>query len=101
MTIQIVKTPDICSGNARLNGHRITVRHIVWHINSLGRSKKQVAKDLSITLEEVEAALGYYRTHTEEIEEEEQKEIKLEEELQKQYPSAFKERIKRLRAETA
>src|SRR5947209_5601353 len=65
----ITKTPGICGGRARIEGHRIRVLDIVvWH-EKRGFSPDEIV-DLfpGITLADVYAALAYYFDNREEIE---------------------------------
>ena len=63
----IETTPDVCGGQPRIAGHRITVRQIVvWH-DRLGRSADEIASSYGLSIADVYAALAYYFNHREEI----------------------------------
>lgn len=66
---RIVKTPDICGGKPRINGHRITVQNIaIWH-DRLGWSVDEIASEYKLDLADIYAALAYYFAHRETIDE--------------------------------
>jgi uncharacterized protein (DUF433 family) len=60
----IVKTPGVCGGKARIDGHRIHVQDVViWH-EEQGQSPEELVTHFpQLTLAKVHAALGYYREH--------------------------------------
>ena len=60
-------TPSIAGGKPRIAGHRITAQNIaVWH-EWMGRTADEIATDYDLTLADVHAALAYYSTHQQEI----------------------------------
>jgi uncharacterized protein (DUF433 family) len=60
-------TPGVAGGEARIAGHRITVRNIVvWHVH-LGKSLDEICWEYDLTLADVHAALAYYFDHRETI----------------------------------
>ena len=61
----IVKTPGVCGGKARIDGHRIRVQDVViWH-EEQGQSPEEIISHFpQLTLAKVDAALSYYRTVT-------------------------------------
>ena len=64
---RIVRTPGICGGKPRIDGHRITVENIaIWH-DRLGRSADAIASECDVGLADIYAALAYYFAHREEI----------------------------------
>jgi uncharacterized protein (DUF433 family) len=64
----IVKTPGVCSGKARIAGHRIRVQDIVVLHEQQGQSPEEIVTHFpQLTLAKVHAALGYYREHRDEI----------------------------------
>jgi uncharacterized protein (DUF433 family) len=68
---QIVKTPDVCGGRARLAGHRVRVLDIVSMSEHQGLTPDEIVAQLpSLTLGEVHAALAYYFDHLQEIQQE-------------------------------
>ena len=65
---RIVVTPGTCGGKPRIAGHRVRVADVaVWHERMGLRLDEIVANWPSLTLDEVEAALEYYRLHRERI----------------------------------
>ncbi len=62
----IVKTKGVCGGAARIKGTRIRVADIIRWIRE-GFSKEEIAKELSISVKDVEEALKYYKKHKKEI----------------------------------
>jgi uncharacterized protein (DUF433 family) len=64
----IVKTPGVCGGKARIDGHRIRVQDVViWH-EEHGQSPEAIVTQFpQLTLAKVHAALDYYREHRDEI----------------------------------
>lgn len=64
---RIVKTPGVCGGKPRIDGHRITVQNIaVWH-DRLGWSADEIASEYDLDLADIYAALAYYFAHQDEI----------------------------------
>ena len=67
-TAQIVKTPGVRGGKARIGGTRICVVDIV-SLHKTGANSKQILEAYPhLTLAQVKAALAYYDGHREEIE---------------------------------
>ena len=66
--IRIVSTPGTCGGEPRINGHRITVKHIVLSHQREGLSPDEIVSAYpSLTLSDVYAALVYYHDHRADI----------------------------------
>jgi uncharacterized protein (DUF433 family) len=64
----IVKTPGVCGGKARIDGHRIRVQDIAVLHEQQGLSPEEIVTDFpQLTLAKVHAALGYYDEHRDEI----------------------------------
>lgn len=64
---RIVQTAGVCGGAPRISGHRITVRNIaIWH-DRLGWSADKIASEFDIDLADIYAALAYYFSHREQI----------------------------------
>ena len=64
----ITKTPGVCGGKARLDGHRVRVQDIVTDYEWNGLSPDEICQQYpSITLAHVHAALSYYYEHRDEI----------------------------------
>lgn len=67
-TAHIVRTPGICAGKPRIDGHRIKVEHIAVCHDRMGMSPDEiVTSHPTITLAQVYAALAYYYDHKDEI----------------------------------
>ncbi len=65
---RIVRTPGVCWGKPRIDGTRIKVGQVViWH-NRMGMSSAEIVERWPhLTLDDIGAALSYYRAHREEI----------------------------------
>ena len=64
----IVKTPGVCSGQPRIAGTRIKVKHVYTWVEQMHMTPAQVvAAYPHLTLAQVQAALAYYRSHPDEI----------------------------------
>ena len=67
-TIQILKTPGVRGGKARIEGSRICVLDVVY-LHKAGRSPEQIRVEYpDLNLAQIHAALSYYYANTEEIE---------------------------------
>ena len=65
---RITRVEGICGGEPIIRGTRITVRDIV-ECQQIYQSKERILLALPhLTLEDIEAALAYYRQHRQEIE---------------------------------
>src|SRR5699024_11767526 len=65
---RIVKTPGICGGKPRIDGHRITIQNItIWH-DRLGWTADEIASSYDIDLADIYAALDYYFVIHEQVE---------------------------------
>lgn len=84
----IIKTPGVCGGKARINGHRVRVMDIVvWHEMRNYSAEEIIAMFPGITLADVYAALTYYFDNRQDIEADFVKNEALAKELMKEYPS--------------
>jgi uncharacterized protein (DUF433 family) len=63
------ETPGVCSGYPRIGNTRIPVRLVVLAERSLGTVDRIVEAYPQLAPEQVRAALDYYRTHPERVEE--------------------------------
>lgn len=62
----ITKSPEVCSGRARVAGTGMTVMRIAgWH--RLGCNPEEIARKTSLTLAQIHAALAYYHANQEGI----------------------------------
>jgi uncharacterized protein (DUF433 family) len=67
-TTHIVRTPGVCGGKPRIEGHRIKVEHIAVCYERMGMSPDEiVTSHPTISLAQVHAALAYYYEHKQEI----------------------------------
>jgi uncharacterized protein (DUF433 family) len=91
----IVKTPGTCSGQARVAGTRIKVKHICTWVEKMGQSPAQVvAEHPQLSMAAVHAALAYYWSHQEEIQRDIEAEDRLVAELKaKAGPSRLQENL--------
>lgn len=96
----IVKTPGVCSGQPRIAGTRIKVKHVYTWVESMGMTPTEVVGEHPhLTKAQVHAALAYYWLHPDEI----QKDIENEEQLVAELkasmgPSKIQERLAELNA---
>jgi uncharacterized protein (DUF433 family) len=66
--VRIVSTPGICGGKPRVDGHRITVKHIVLDHQRGGMSLDEIVSAYpSLNISDVYAALAYYHDHRADI----------------------------------
>jgi uncharacterized protein (DUF433 family) len=91
----IVKTPGVCSGQPRIAGTRIKVKHVYTWVEQMGMTPAQVVAEYPhLTRAQVHAALAYYWSHQEEIHRDIENEEKLIAELKaKAQPSQIQERL--------
>lgn len=97
----IVKTPGVCSGQPRIAGTRIKVKHIFTWVERLGMSPALVVAEYPhLTMAQVHAALAYYWSHQDEIDQDIENEENLVTELKKAKadPSKIQERLAELNA---
>jgi len=91
---RIVRTPGICGGKPRIDGHRITVQNVAIWIDRLGRSADAIASEYDLELADVYAALAYYFAHREEIDDSIRESRAYVEQVRKSIPSKLDERLK-------
>ena len=64
----IVRTPGICGGRPRIDGHRVRVQDIAIEHDRQGLSPEEICQQHpSLSLAEVHSALAYYYDHREAI----------------------------------
>jgi excisionase family DNA binding protein len=68
-TIKIVSTPGVLGSKPRVEGRRVSVQHVAMLHEKLGRGVHEIAEELNLSLSEIYAALSYYHSHREVIEE--------------------------------
>jgi uncharacterized protein (DUF433 family) len=100
--VRIVSTPGTCGGKPRIDGHRITVKHIVLDHQREGMSPDEIASAYpSLTLSDVYAALAYYHDHRADID----ADIKADDEhwveIQQQNPGRLIDRLRQRKADVA
>ena len=85
----IVKTPGVCSGQARIAGTRIKVKHVYTWVERMGMTPAQVVADYPhLSMAQVHAALTYYWSHPDEIHQDIENEEKIVAELKAQAGSS-------------
>jgi len=91
----IVKTPGVCSGQPRIAGTRIKVKHVYNWVERMGMTPAQVVDEYPhLTMAQVHAALAYYWSHCNEIRQDIENEDQLVAELRaKAGPSKVQERL--------
>jgi uncharacterized protein (DUF433 family) len=96
----IIKTPGVCSGQPRIAGTRIKVKHVYTWIEKMGMTPAQVVAEYPhLTRAQVHAALAYYWSHQDEIHKDIESEEKFVAELKaKAGPSKIQERLAELDA---
>lgn len=96
----IVKTPGTCSGQPRIAGTRIKVKHVYTWVERMGMSPAQVvAAYPSLSMAQVHAALAYYWSHRDEIHQDMADEDELVADLKaRRGPSKIHERLDELDA---
>ncbi len=78
-TVQIVKTPGVRGGKARLEGSRLCVLDVAY-LHKAGLTPEQIQVEYpDLNLAQIHAALSYYYANSEEIEAEMQRDREWEE----------------------
>lgn len=97
ITEHITKTPGVCGGRARIEGHRIRVMDIVLLHERLGLNADEIISHYpTLTLSDVHAALAYYFDHLEEIQKEIRNEQEYVEEFQQKHASPLQAKLDKL-----
>lgn len=86
---RIVRTPNICGGKPRIEGHRIRVRDIVKWFEILGMNADEIANDYDLNLSDIYLALAYYHANQEELQAEWDKEDIIVKKIENKFPSRF------------
>ncbi len=74
----IVRTPGVCSGQPRIAGTRIKVKHVYTWVERMGMTPAQVVADYPhLTMAQAHAVLAYYWSHQIEIHQDIENEEKL------------------------
>lgn len=91
-------TPGILGGKPRVSGHRISVAMIAcWH-HQLGQSTEEIAVTYNLSLAQVHAALAYYYSHRDMIDQATKESEDKVEALKDLYPSRLLEKLKKIDA---
>jgi len=69
LTDRIVRTDDICGGQARIDGTRIRIRDIVNWIELQGQSADEIAAAYELELADIYMAMAYYHANIEALQE--------------------------------
>jgi uncharacterized protein (DUF433 family) len=86
-TPHIVRTPGVCGGKPRIDGHRINVEHVAICHERIGMSPDEiVTAHPTISLGQVHAALAYYYEHREKIDSDIEAGIRFVDELKAKSP---------------
>lgn len=67
MTIPIVATEGVLGGKPRIEGTRIGVYQVGTLVRETGWSRAEVAEQLGLSDDEIDAALDYFDTHPDEM----------------------------------
>ena len=87
----IVRTPGVCGGRPRIDGHRIRVQDISTLHEHQGKSADEICSIYpSLTLAQVHAALAYYYDHRIEIEKEIEDGVLFAEQFTKDHPDTVR-----------
>lgn len=90
---RIVSTPEICGGQPRIEGHRITVKDIVKWFEVLQMSADAIADEYDLNLYDIYLALAYYHANQEELQAAWEQQALQVEALKEQFPSRLKSHL--------
>lgn len=91
---RIVKTPGVCGGKPRIDGHRITVQNIVvWH-GRFGLSADEIASEYALEMADIYAALAYYFAYQSEVNEAIEQGEAFVREMRQQTPSLLAKKLR-------
>ena len=97
--LRIVSTPGTCGGKPRINGHRITVKHIVLDHQREGLSPDEIVSAYpSLALSDVYAALAYYHDHRADIDADIKADDEHWAEIERQNPGRLIDRLRQRKA---
>ena len=91
---RIVRTPGVCGGQPRIEGHRIRVRDIVMWFEALRMSADEIANEYDLSLSDIYLALAYYHANQQELQQEWDADDTYVEQLMEKYPSRLKAYLK-------
>lgn len=66
----IVRTPRVCGGLPRIEGHRIRVRDVGMWFEALRMSANEIANQYDLALSDIYLALAYFHANQQELQEE-------------------------------
>jgi uncharacterized protein (DUF433 family) len=91
----IVKTTGVCGGQPRIAGTRIKVKHVYTWVERMGMTPAQVVAEYPhLTMAQIHAALAYYWSHCDEIQQDIENEEKPVADLRaKAEPSKIQKRL--------
>ena len=97
--VRIVSTQGTCGGKPRIDGHRITVKHIVLDHQRQGLSPDEIVSAYpSLTLSDVYAALAYYHDHRADIDADIKADDEHSAEIERQNPGRLIDRLRQRKA---
>jgi uncharacterized protein (DUF433 family) len=89
----IMMTPGVRGGKPRIADRRITVADVaIWH-EYHGWSADQIAREFTLSLTQVHAALAYYFAHRDEVEDSIKEDVALADAIRRANPSLIKQRL--------
>ena len=90
----IVATPGTCGGKPRIAGTRIKVRHVYEWVEKMGMTPRQIVDEYPhLTLAQIHAALAYYWSHRDEIQQEIVEGERIAEEIRVKFPSKLSQKL--------
>ena len=92
-TERIIKTPGVCWGQARIQDTRISVKHIIESLHAGATPVELITRMPHVTLEDIDAAQAYYRTHQAEIDQEIAAGAQREKTLRRDMPSLLHQKL--------
>ena len=84
---RIVSTPDVCGGQPRINGHRITVRDVVRWFDLMGMSADEIAHEFDLQLVDIYLSMAYFHANRESLQKVWQVDDEFVSQLRKKHPS--------------
>jgi uncharacterized protein (DUF433 family) len=100
--VRIVSTPGTCGGKPRIDGHRITVKHIVLDHQRGGMSPDEIVSAYpGLTLSDVYVALAFYHDHRTDIDADIKDDDDHWAEIERQNPGTLIDRLKQRKADGA
>lgn len=84
---RIVKTPGICGGKTRIEGHRIRVRDVVKWFEVLSMKADEIAHNYDLSLSDIYLSLAYYHANSLTLQKEWEEEDLFAATMKKKHPS--------------